>query len=119
MTLKRDEIEALLTLDGSRLTAACRTDKKLPEWMFVITTKKGEHFARQTSSKTRINETLNEVWEVYQRYMSSDNRDDLFWLYEFAMGDVEARLIQSLKPTKVPKWAEDITGEEDGRNQAK
>lgn len=115
--LKRKEIEALLALDGSRLTVACRTDKKLPEWIYVITTKNGEHFARQTSSKTRTNEALNEVWGVYQRYMSSDNKQDMFWLYEFAMGDVEARLIQSLKPTKAPKWAEDITGEEDGRSQ--
>jgi hypothetical protein len=117
LLLKQSEIEALLALDGSKLLTAHRVDKKTPEWIFVITTKKGDSFARNTTQGDKINEALNDVWGAYQRYMCSDKREDLYWLYEFAMADVELRVIKNLKLTKAPKWAEDITGEADVGSQ--
>lgn len=92
MELREDEIEAILKFDGGYMQVV---SPKSPAMKYIaIITGKGRVLTRDSESRI---DAVRQVWALYLQYTSEhpDKKDDGYWLYENALGDVEVQLIKN------------------------
>lgn len=92
MEIREDEIEAILKFDGSNMIVV-RPNSPVKNYIAIITGK-GRVLTRDSESRI---DAVRQVWALYLQYTSEhpDKKDDGYWLYENAMGEVEVQLMKN------------------------
>jgi hypothetical protein len=95
MTLREDEIEALVKFDRSSLTVVKYDDLTTTAgqpYVAIIKMVDGRAFAGNGDSRITA---VRAAWETYQRFMNApiQSRHNGYWLYENALANVELQRI--------------------------